>query len=614
MVKMSFYTAISKFHLLNRKKDSTKKVNFAETIVVFTLIMLSSLANGQCTVQTINADFEYPAFAQGLEFINQNQLPASLLGWRTTATDNIIELWANGNENKYAYSGRQFVELNAYQFSALYQDYDTSTATYFNYSFAHMGRLGVDTMVLKAGPPGGPYTAIVTVSTSTAWKLYTGTFQIPKGQTKTRLIFESVSTSTGSPTIGNFLDAVNFTAAIAPPSVTGQKICNGTTATLTATGIPNASFYWYDAAGTNLLSEGPEFTTPTLVSNTTYKVKQKDNISGCESALLDVNVTIDNLANPLTLTLAEGIQNEIIATAGGGKPGYQYSINGSASGVSNKFVITQSGTYAVTVTDTNGCSITVSKYFEYIDKNAIGLPIADNATICYETAATLTATGVSNASFYWYDVTGTKLLHEGSVFTTPALTANTTYKLKQKDTISNTESDFLNVEVKISNLVNPLTLTLTEGEQNEIVAIASGGTSKYEYSLNGSPSGQSNRFIITESGIYTVTVIDENGCSATASTYFEYTIKSDICILNYFTPNGDGINDEWAPGCLGNNKNLTYIIFDRYGRTITTRNYDQKWDGRYNGAELPSGDYWYEIILNAPKDNRRLRGHFTLYR
>ncbi|MDL2144085.1 T9SS type B sorting domain-containing protein [Flavobacterium tructae] len=454
---MSFYTSINGFHLLKRKTDSTKKVNFVETIVVFALIMLSYLVNGQCTVQTINADFEYPAFAQGLEFINQNQLPTSLLGWRTTATDDIIEFWANGNEGKYAYSGRQFVELNAYQFSGLYQDYDTSTTTYFNYSFAHMGRRGVDKMALKAGPPGGPYTTIMTASTGTAWKLYTGTYQIPKGLTKIRFIFEAISTSTGDPTIGNFLDAVNFTASIAPPSATDKTICNGTATTLTATGIPNAIFYWYDATGTNLLFEGP-------------------------------------------------------------------------------------------------------------------------------------------------------------VFTTPVLTTDTTYKLKEKETISNCESNFVNVTVKIDNLANPLTLTLTEGEQNEIVAIASGGTSKYEYSLNGSPGGQSNRFIITESGLYTVTVTDENGCTASTSKYFEYTIKNDICILNYFTPNGDGINDEWAPGCLGNNKNLTYIIFDRYGRTITTNNYDQKWDGRYNGAELPSGDYWYEIILNAPKDNKRLHGHFTLYR
>ncbi|XDZ57359.1 T9SS type B sorting domain-containing protein [Flavobacterium tructae] len=614
MVKMSFYTSINGFYLLKRKTGSTKKVNFVKTIVVITLIMLSSLVNGQCTVQTINADFEYPAFSQGLKFINQNQLPVSLLGWRTTATDDIIEFWANGNEGKYAYSGRQFVELNAYQFSGLYQDYDTSTTTYFNYSFAHMGRLGVDKMALKVGPPGGPYTTIMTASTGTAWKLYTGTYQIPKGLTKIRFIFEAISTSTGDPTIGNFLDAVNFTASIAPPSATDKTICNGTTTTLTATGIPNAIFYWYDSTGTNLLYEGPEFTTPILTTDTNYKLKVKDTISNCESNFVNVTVKIENLANPLTLTLTGNSQNEITANASGGKPVYQYSINGGSGGPSNKFTIDKSGTYTVTVTDASGCSTTVSKYFEYISKNDIAIPVAPGTTICYETTATLTATGVTNATFYWYDATGTNLLYEGSVFTTPVLTADTTYKLKQKDSVSNTESAFLNVEVKISNLTNPLTLTLTEGEQNEIVAIASGGTSKYEYSLNGSPSGQSNRFVITESGIYTVIVTDENGCAASTSKYFEYAIKNDICILNYFTPNGDGINDEWAPGCLGNNKNLTYIIFDRYGRTITTNNYDQKWDGRYNGAELPSGDYWYEIILNAQKDNKRLHGHFTLYR
>ncbi|MCV9932354.1 T9SS type B sorting domain-containing protein [Flavobacterium sp. LS1R47] len=163
----------------------------------------------------------------------------------------------------------------------------------------------------------------------------------------------------------------------------------------------------------------------------------------------------------------------------------------------------------------------------------------------------------------------------------------------------------------IIEVLQPLTLTLADGGLNEIVATATGGGGDYQYTLDGEPYGSVNKFIIYKSGTYTVTVTDKNGCTATATRYFEYI---DVCIPNHFTPNGDGINDTWAPGCTINYKDLTFDIFDRYGRVICKYKLGQKWDGRYNGAELPSGDYWYVLKLNDNKDDREFVGHFTLYR
>jgi gliding motility-associated-like protein len=159
--------------------------------------------------------------------------------------------------------------------------------------------------------------------------------------------------------------------------------------------------------------------------------------------------------------------------------------------------------------------------------------------------------------------------------------------------------------------IEPLTVTMADGDLNEIVATATDGSNNYKYSFEEEPFSTANKYIIHKSGIYTVTVTDEYGCTATTSRYFEYI---DVCISNYFTPNGDGINDEWGPDCTINYKNLTYIIFDRYGRVIAQYKLGQKWDGKYNGVELTSGDYWYVLKLNDPKDNREFVGHFTLYR
>lgn len=149
------------------------------------------------------------------------------------------------------------------------------------------------------------------------------------------------------------------------------------------------------------------------------------------------------------------------------------------------------------------------------------------------------------------------------------------------------------------------------GELNKIVAIASGGSEPYEYRLNDSSYGDENTFTIFASGDYTVTVIDANGCEVSATRFFEYT---DVCIPNYFTPNGDGNLDGWGPGCAKQYRNLTFDIFDRYGRKIATLKIGDKWDGKYKGVELPSGDYWYVVKLNEPQDKREFVGHFTLYR
>ncbi len=82
---------------------------------------------------------------------------------------------------------------------------------------------------------------------------------------------------------------------------------------------------------------------------------------------------------------------------------------------------------------------------------------------------------------------------------------------------------------------------------------------------------------------------------------------------NYFTPGG--ANPEIGPDCGAlAYKDLTFKIFDRYGRAVATYRVGQKWDGKYNGEELPSGDYWYVLKLNDEKDAREFVGHFTLYR
>lgn len=159
--------------------------------------------------------------------------------------------------------------------------------------------------------------------------------------------------------------------------------------------------------------------------------------------------------------------------------------------------------------------------------------------------------------------------------------------------------------------MDPLVLSLRAGGLNEIIAVPSGGGGNYTFTFEGEYYGSTPNYIYYTTQDYLVTVKDANGCISSATQKFNYI---DICTPNYFTPNGDGINDTWAPGCTINYKNLTYTILDRYGRELGSYRLGQTWDGKYQGAELPSGDYWYVLKLNDPKDDREFVGHFTLYR
>ncbi len=159
---------------------------------------------------------------------------------------------------------------------------------------------------------------------------------------------------------------------------------------------------------------------------------------------------------------------------------------------------------------------------------------------------------------------------------------------------------------------DPLEISLSQEKLNAITATAQGGNGPYQYSFVDGVVVESNEQFIYKSGTYTVTVTDQNGCTATEEIDMEFI---DVEIPNFFTPDGDGQNDTWLPQNLEAYPTITIEAFDRYGRSVYKKRLDDNgWDGVYNNIDLPSGDYWYIIKLNNTEDNREFIGHFTLYR
>ncbi|MBT8289524.1 MAG: T9SS type B sorting domain-containing protein, partial [Muriicola sp.] len=177
--------------------------------------------------------------------------------------------------------------------------------------------------------------------------------------------------------------------------------------------------------------------------------------------------------------------------------------------------------------------------------------------------------------------------------------------------ISHANGCVLTLDFEIDSF-EPLTLVLEQNNINEITAIAAGGSPPYTFYFNDDDNGEDNTYYITETATHTVRVVDSLGCEMEAQIFMEFI---DIEIPNFFTPDGDGMNDLWLPRNMEGFPEILIKIFDRYGREITVMAIDHTgWDGMYKGSELPTGDYWYVVKLNGERDDREFVGHFTLYR
>ena len=112
-------------------------------------------------------------------------------------------------------------------------------------------------------------------------------------------------------------------------------------------------------------------------------------------------------------------------------------------------------------------------------------------------------------------------------------------------------------------------------------------------------------------GFYTVllTAYNDLGCSDTALHTVNVFVPHDIFIPNTFTPNGDGMNDDFRAYGLGIDY-YTVHVYDRIGEKVFEGNDDGRsfWDGTFKGQPLNTGTYVYMI------DVKFLDGRSQTYR
>ena len=144
-----------------------------------------------------------------------------------------------------------------------------------------------------------------------------------------------------------------------------------------------------------------------------------------------------------------------------------------------------------------------------------------------------------------------------------------------------------------------------------------GGTSPYEYSVNGTSVQVLNPIQDLGSGNYDLSVIDANGCSHSQVESLIMTAgESSIIIPNVLTANDDQTNDIWKVTAICV-ESIDCVIFNRWGNEIYRfTDLNGGWNGKTSDdIEAIDGIYFYKLTANYFGGGSEVfHGHITLIR
>ncbi len=179
--------------------------------------------------------------------------------------------------------------------------------------------------------------------------------------------------------------------------------------------------------------------------------------------------------------------------------------------------------------------------------------------------------------------------------------------------VTNTDGCFKDRTITVipADIATITDIQITDATSNNTITVFVTGEGIYDYALDNimGPYQESNVFTNVDFGFHTVYVRDiENDCGI---------IEEEVSVIGFpkfFTPDGDRYNQFWQVKGLSEQfqHNTQILIFDRYGKLLTELDpLGPGWDGTYNGADMPSSDYWFFVTL---QDGRVFKSHFTLKR
>lgn len=305
------------------------------------------------------------------------------------------------------------------------------------------------------------------------------------------------------------------------------------------------------------------------------------------------------LSQSIDSTSCDGIilDGTITNNTNGGTPPFTYdwSSGDTSKDLTANLVF---GTYTITATDANGCADTVD--ITLVPKEQLRVELLTDSSGCYGdssgTAEVIIAGGRKPYYVTWagLDTTNTKYIsHLG-----PG-----NYDVMVVDSKGcDTSFNFTITEQPNMSITVPDTLTVIYGHDTTFAAQVSGVRTSDMTSVFWDPSewmscdncvdpiltAIRNRAYVVE--------LNVNGCLYYDTLQLMVNYGPDpYFIPNAFTPNGDGINDNFQIFGIGI-KSATYTIFNRWGGEVFFgENINAVWDGTYNSQKAQVGTYVYQV-------------------
>ncbi len=294
------------------------------------------------------------------------------------------------------------------------------------------------------------------------------------------------------------------TATATPSSCSGNT---GTASVTAAGGNSPYTYLWAPLGGTNSLATG--------LSAATYTV----NVTDANGCTVTASATVTNSGGPTVIASSTGVScfggnnGKASCTASAGTPPYTY-LWSPGGGTTASITGLTAGSYTITVKDNTGCmAIAVTSVTQ---PPQLTVAAGNTGVKCFGgntgTVSSTAGGGTGAYTYLWSPGGGTNAGMTGL--------STGTYTITVTDANSCTATAATTVtqpasalSVTISGIVN---VKCNGSATGSATASASGGTPAYTY--NWTPGGNTNATATgLTAGAYTVTVTDNNGCTATAS-------------------------------------------------------------------------------------------------
>lgn len=374
--------------------------------------------------------------------------------------------------------------------------------------------------------------------------------------------------------------------------------------------------FTYNWSGSGIIS-GANTLQPVVNQSGIFTLTIIDNSNGCENTS-SIPVNEDTEA-PQAVAIAEGefdcLTESVSLDGSASSIGVEFSYSWTGAGnISDPNllnpVVDAPGAYTLIVTDvSNGCTQSVDVLVEEDTNVPTALDLAVEEPLCFGDNASIAVLNVAGGTPpYLYSLDGGDSF-VGQNFFTNLDPGNYDLLIQDAKGCELAENIIIETPVEVDVALGADVL-IQLGENYQLNALTNIPMTEIDTIIWTPTIGLSctnclnpELDSINQESLYTVTVINTNGCRDSDQIIVRVQKDRSVYIPNIFTPNDDGINDLFMIQAGGDqiSEITEFQIFDRWGEVVFTANNFQPndpsfgWDGQLRGQELNPGVFVYWV-------------------